>query len=284
MENSIQINNNNNEAIKHSIYTSDTSCDRTKLTVRFEDAAAQNAELCGGKGSSLGFLTCIANEKNSPLDFIVPKGFTLTSTAFNLQVQQNNKINAAIESLENIAYKRLNGSLEEACTILCDLLKVVQIENEIVAAVRASYSSLKENCEKSASFKLAIRSSAVGEDGDGASSAGQNETFLGVDGVEQVLNAIQKCWASLFTFQSVVYRLQNVQSVRTPMAVVIQLMVPSECAGVLFTRYPVNNDPNKLLITANFGLGEVSNCSISQNCSFFFLNIFDLIFSLWYQA
>lgn len=73
---------------------------------------------------------------------------------------------------------------------------------------------------------------------------------------EKVLVSIKKCWSSLFTYQSVEYRRQHIQPIDAQMAVVVQIMVPSDCAGVLFTRHPASGDPSKMLITANYGLGE----------------------------
>lgn len=70
------------------------------------------------------------------------------------------------------------------------------------------------------------------------------------------MDAVKKCWASLYSYHSVQYRKQHIQPINTQMAVVIQLMIPSECAGVLFTNHPDGN-PTKVLITANYGLGEV---------------------------
>jgi len=105
-------------------------------------------------------------------------------------------------------------------------------------------------------LRFAVRSSAIGEDSDDASSAGQNETFLGLRNLTEILDSIKLCWASLFTYQSVEYRRQHIQPVNTEMAVVVQIMVPADCAGVLFTRHPASGDPSKILITANYGLGE----------------------------
>lgn len=104
--------------------------------------------------------------------------------------------------------------------------------------------------------RFAVRSSAIGEDSDDASSAGQNETFLGLRNLDEVLESVKKCWASLFTYQSVEYRRQHIQPIDVQMAVVVQVMVPADCAGVLFTRHPASGDPSKILITANYGLGE----------------------------
>lgn len=235
-------------------FDSSISYEKTKLTVRFDNNECQSEDLCGGKGSSLGFLTDLTSQSHTK--FEVPSGFVLTSTAFRLQLKRNYCLDEAIATLENIAYNRVTGSLAEACATVGDLFKSIELDAEIVDAVAMEFEALKG--QHDASFRVAIRSSAIGEDGAESSSAGQNATYLGVGSIERVLMCIRDCWASLFTTQSVSYRLQSVQPVRTPMAVVIQRMIPSEAAGVLFTHLPLNNDPNKLLVTGNYGLGEVS--------------------------
>lgn len=229
-------------------------CDKSILTIPFDSDECQNEELCGGKGASLGFLTTLVRQSN--VYFEVPGGFVLTSAAFLLQLKRHQQLDEAISALENIGYRRVAGSLTEACATVCDLFKSTEIDGEIAAAVESDFATLKKQFGNS--FRVAIRSSAIGEDGTESSSAGQNATYLGVSDIGQALIAIRDCWASLFTVQSVSYRLQSIQPIRTQMAVVVQTMVPSEAAGVLFTHLPLNNDPNKLLITGNFGLGEVS--------------------------
>lgn len=242
------------QAFSLPVFDPSIRCANTKLTVRFDSSECQSEELCGGKGSSLGFLTHLTRQ--SQANFEVPNGFVLTSTAFLLQLKQNSRLDEAIASLENIAYHRLIGSLAEACVNVCDLFKSIEIDAQVVDAVAMELAALKR--QHDTSFRVAVRSSAIGEDGAESSSAGQNATYLGVGHIEGVLMAIRDCWASLFTTQSVSYRLQSIQPIRTPMAVVIQTMVPSEAAGVLFTHLPLNNNPNKLLVTGSFGLGEVS--------------------------
>lgn len=236
-------------------FDSNVRCDKSKLAVSFDSTECQNEELCGGKGASLGFLTTLKSQ--SPISFEVPNGFVLTSTAFLLQLKRHQQLDTAISVLENIAYQRVSGALQEACTNVCDLFKFIEIDEEIAAAIAMKFTALKQQSD--GSFRVAVRSSAMGEDGTESSAAGQNATYLGVSDLEQTLTAVRNCWASLFTMQSLSYRLQNIQPIRTQMAVVVQTMVPSEAAGVLFTHLPLNNDPNRLLITANFGLGEVSS-------------------------
>lgn len=220
-------------------------------TLRFCDAEAQLEELSGGKGASLAYLT-----KLSDSNFIVPNGFILTTNSFKYHVKKHRVLQEALEHLEKVAYHSVDGTLESASETVRKIFGDVSLEKEIVDSVKKEYEELRNNSV--GQLKLAVRSSAVGEDSMESSSAGQNETFLGVVGFDELLIAIQKCWASLFTVQSVTYRVQNIQPIRTEMSVVIQSMVLSDCAGVLFTNHPVNNDPSKLLITANYGLGEVS--------------------------
>jgi pyruvate,water dikinase len=104
---------------------------------------------------------------------------------------------------------------------------------------------------------VAVRSSATAEDGAATSFAGQQETFLGVRGEDQVCAAVGKCWASLDTERAVAYRRrQGVSDDGLAMAVVVQRLVPAEVAGVLFTRDPLDPDGRRMLVEASWGLGE----------------------------
>ncbi|HEX4610606.1 MAG TPA: PEP/pyruvate-binding domain-containing protein [Urbifossiella sp.] len=104
---------------------------------------------------------------------------------------------------------------------------------------------------------VAVRSSATGEDGAEASFAGQQETILGVRGLEAVLDAVERCWASLHTERAKAYRArQGVADAGLAMAVVVQELVPAEVAGVLFTRDPLDPTGRRMLAEASWGLGE----------------------------
>jgi pyruvate,water dikinase len=104
----------------------------------------------------------------------------------------------------------------------------------------------------------AVRSSATAEDAADTSFAGQQETVLGVQGHEALIDAIERCWRSLFTARAVAYReKQNVDAAGLAMAVVVQKLVPAEAAGVLFTRDPLDADGKRMLAEASWGLGEV---------------------------
>ncbi len=120
-----------------------------------------------------------------------------------------------------------------------------------VRAVGGAYESLGGGL-------VAVRSSATAEDAADTSFAGQQETILGVEGEEKILDAIERCWRSLFTERAVAYReKQNIDASGLAMAVVVQKLVPAEAAGVLFTRDPLDADGKRMLIEAAWGLGEV---------------------------
>ncbi len=104
---------------------------------------------------------------------------------------------------------------------------------------------------------VAVRSSATAEDGAVVSFAGQQETFLGVQGEQEVVVAVGRCWASLDTERAVAYRKhQGVDEDGLAMAVVVQRLVPAEVAGVLFTRDPLDAEGRRMLVEASWGLGE----------------------------
>ncbi|XP_037074585.1 uncharacterized protein LOC119095838 [Pollicipes pollicipes] len=124
------------------------------------------------------------------------------------------------------------------------------------AASLALMTDLEKTFGDFSELRFAVRSSALGEDSEELSAAGQNDTVLGCRGREQIAAALTRCWASLFAHHSVEYRRQHGQHIHPGMAVVVQRMVTSEVSGVMFTRDPVTGDPSRVTVTANYGLGE----------------------------
>ncbi|KFM70975.1 putative phosphoenolpyruvate synthase, partial [Stegodyphus mimosarum] len=148
----------------------------------------------------------------------------------------------------------MEGNVKEVCESLR-----IDIENtEIPKATRETIEvGLKRVFgENFHSLKFAIRSSATGEDTEQMSAAGQMDTFLGVLGINEILRAVKKCWASQFGYVAIQYKRRYGQCLNSPMAVVIQEMVACEVAGVLFTCDPLTGNPAIMIITANYGLGE----------------------------
>jgi pyruvate,water dikinase len=102
---------------------------------------------------------------------------------------------------------------------------------------------------------VAVRSSALGEDSQDATFAGQQETYLWVRGVGRVCDAVRDCWVSLYSPPAIAYRARLGGSERTAMGVAVQMMVDAEVSGVLFTCNPVSGDPSMVAVNASWGLG-----------------------------
>ncbi|XP_038207779.1 putative phosphoenolpyruvate synthase [Zerene cesonia] len=154
----------------------------------------------------------------------------------------------------------LQGSLSHNnSTHAVDLFVKAEITGELKDAILSHLTMLREKAieqKLGPDLRFAVRSSAVGEDSEALSAAGQNETVLGVTSDKDILRSILKCWASMFAFTSAYYRRQNGQPCYCGGAVVVQALVQARVAGVMFTRHPDAGDPTRILITANYGLGE----------------------------
>ncbi len=127
---------------------------------------------------------------------------------------------------------------------------------ELVRELNASYAKMAEQCEAE-SLQVAVRSSAIDEDGQSASFAGQYETYLNIGRVEAVIDAVTRCWASTRSEQVLEYRRQNDLPVdNVQIAVLVQQMVPADIAGVAFSANPVNKNRDEVVINTSWGLGE----------------------------
>lgn len=219
--------------------------------VRFDDMECRSSSVVGGKGASL------ANMAHLPFkfgNFTIPDGICLTKTAFEHYLKQNFKVKAALLQLQKVAWKRITGTLSDECENVVKLIYETEVPKGIKNELKSKLVDVFG--EDFGALKFAVRSSAIGEDGEEMSAAGQNETFLGVKGFDEILAAIIKCWASQFAFRSIEYKRQNGQLLNAGMGVVIQKMVPAEVAGVLFTRDPLTGSMGRMTISANYGLGE----------------------------
>lgn len=191
-----------------------------------------------------------------PPQFSVPEGFIISSSAFDKTIQMNVSIEKSIERLLILAGQEKD--LQHQCNNLQRLIMATEMDSEITHAVLIAFQSLKEMSTeiKVKDFSVAVRSSCTSEDTVEVSGAGQNDTVLGVYHETDVLMAIKQCWASLYSYNSVQYRRNTVQPIRTGMAVVVQRMIPADCAGVFYSQNPSTADPQESLITGNFGLSD----------------------------
>jgi len=213
------------------------------LVLKLADLQA-TLEIVGGKGMSLAKLT----RAGLP----VPGGFHLTTEAYRRFVSENGlqpRILAALKGVEAAD----PTTLEPVSQAIGGWFAEGRIPAEIVEAVTAAYAGL----QPLSAVSVAVRSSATAEDLPGASFAGQQETYLNLRGPEAVLEAIKKCWASLWTARAIAYRAnQGIDPESVALAVVVQELVLAEAAGVLFTVNPVNGKRDEMMITATWGLGE----------------------------
>ncbi|XP_059048058.1 putative phosphoenolpyruvate synthase [Achroia grisella] len=219
----------------------------------FEARAAACPDYVGGKGASLALLASVQDIEG----YKVPPGFCLTIRALEKHLDANPELLAAIREIEAANENYDEANFKDKCIKTTELFINTEItedvRNEILAHLQElRKSTTKQNLEQ----RFAVRSSAVGEDSETLSAAGQNETILGCTSDEHVLRAVQKCWASMFAFTSAYYRRQNGQPCACGGGVVVQALVEPHAAGVMFTRHPDRGDASRLLITANYGLGE----------------------------
>ena len=216
-------------------------CKGQRVTVRFNEVTKEDVPLVGGKGANLGEMT------NAKIP--VPPGFIVTAEAyydFIRQSETTNKIRELLEPLDVNDSKRLQQSAEEVKQIILDAHMPPEIANEI----RKAYIEMGRGL-------VAVRSSATAEDLPEASFAGQQSTYLNIEGEEEVVDAVQRCWASLFEARAIFYRKeQGFDHLKVGIAVPVQKMVQSESSGIIFTLEPVTSDTNKIVIEAGYGLGE----------------------------
>lgn len=222
-----------------------------KVVVWLSEISKADVPVAGGKGANL------AEMYNS--GFPVPPAFIVTAQAFSKFLEAN-KLNAKIKQiLDSINYED-TAELETKTKQVRELIVNAEMPDFIEQAIIEAYevlSSKDNNLLVSEPCFTAVRSSATAEDLLEASFAGQQETFLNIKGNSALLDAIKKCWASLFTARATYYRhKKGFSHEKTLIAVIVQRMINSEKSGVMFTLNPINNDKSKLVIEAVFGLGE----------------------------
>ncbi|EHQ87380.1 PEP/pyruvate-binding domain-containing protein [Desulfosporosinus youngiae] len=198
-----------------------------------QELRREDLSLAGGKGANLGELV-LAGMK-------VPQGFVLTVDGYRRCITDVHLPKINVHDL---------AALEAVTSKIQMEIENVYLPDEVMAEVLEAY-------RRMCCPKVAVRSSATAEDLPGASFAGQQETYLNIQGEDAVLDAIKKCWASLWAPRAVQYRsLQGFGESEVALAVVIQEMAPHEVAGVVFTVNPLLNDSCELIINAAKGVGE----------------------------
>jgi phosphohistidine swiveling domain-containing protein len=205
-------------------------------------------EIVGGKGMSLA--------KLARAGIPVPDGFHITTEAYRHFVTSNDLQTKIVAALEDVDAS-LPAKLETAYATIGKFFAEATIPADIVKAVTNAYNELNRKSQIENCKSVAVRSSATAEDLPGASFAGQQETYLNIRGEDAVLDAVKKCWASLWTARAIAYReRQNIVPDSVALAVVVQELVFADAAGIMFTANPVHGDRDEVVINAAWGLGE----------------------------
>jgi len=214
----------------------------TEYTIQLGDARA-SLEVAGGKGASLARMVGAG--------LPVPDGFHVSTGAYREFVEENALQPRILAALEGADPDR-PATLEVASQRIREMFSQGEIPAAIAGAVARAYAGLSGERPT-----VAVRSSATAEDLPGLSFAGQQETYLNVQGAEPVLEAVRRCWASLWTARAIGYRERHgIDQGAVSLAVVVQLLVPAEAAGIMFTANPVTGARGQAMISAAWGLGE----------------------------
>jgi phosphohistidine swiveling domain-containing protein len=210
-------------------------------------ASLENA---GGKGASLARLTHFG--------LPVPPGFIITTDAYRTFIAVNNLEGVITDSITGVAADDA-AQLERASLKIRAAFSAGKAPEQIVQMVSEAYLALRpqDSDGQSPMTSVAVRSSATTEDLPELSFAGQQDTYLNILGEAQLLKAVIDCWSSLWTARAIGYRERNaIPHEEVALAVIVQVMVPSEISGVLFTANPLTGLLSESVIDATFGLGE----------------------------
>ena len=216
----------------------------------FKQISIDDVGIVGGKNASLGEMY----NRLSGKGIQVPDGFATTAFAFWNFLDQN-KLWEHLLSIMNGLDKKKFENLKETGSRARALIMSAQLPEELETAIIESYRTLWGDAEEA----VAVRSSATAEDLPEASFAGQHESYLNVQGTTEVLKAVKKCFASLYTDRAIKYREDHgFAHEKVALSVGIQKMVRADkgCSGVAFTLEPESGFPDVIHISGVWGLGE----------------------------
>ena len=213
----------------------------------FEKLDKNSLPIVGGKNASLGEMI--------KAEIRVPPGFAVTTDSYLLFITAAGIKDKIIEYVSDLDPDDV-AALNQASADVQQLIKQTTIPEPVVKAIADGYSQLCSKCAVEI-IPVAVRSSATAEDLPTASFAGQQDTYLWIQGADQVIAHVQNCWASLYTPRAIAYRIKNeFPHEKVLISVGIQKMVNSKAAGVMFTLNPTDGDISKVVIEGSWGLGE----------------------------
>ncbi|HYB49602.1 MAG TPA: PEP/pyruvate-binding domain-containing protein [Burkholderiaceae bacterium] len=228
-------------------YAADAPLANLPLICWFEACRKDSVPLVGGKCASLGELISAGVR--------VPPGFALTTEGYRRFMAQScidrevQSLLAEVDVQDMEALERLSAQIRTA-------IEAQPFDLAMEDAIAECYRKLALRCAMPA-VPVAVRSSATAEDLPGASFAGQQDTYLWIRGVDEVLHHMRRCISSLYTGRALAYRAnRGFSESAVAISVGVQKMANSFTAGVMFTVHPANGDRSVIVIDSNFGFGE----------------------------
>ena len=231
----------------------DSYCPYMKFIKWLKDIGKEDVALFGGKNASLGELYRNLSSKG----IRVPNGFAISAEAYKFFIKSAGIENEIKKTLQSLKKENLK-ELKEKGEYIRRLILNADLPDELVKEIKEAYRKLEEIYGKN--VDVAVRSSATAEDLPTASFAGQYDTYLNIRGEKKLMEAIKKCYSSLFTNRAISYREDHGFShFDIYLSIGIQKMVRADlaCSGVIFTIDPETGFKNSIYITGSWGLGEL---------------------------
>ena len=215
----------------------------------FEQLEKTDVPIVGGKSASLGEMT-------SKTDVPVPYGFATTAYAYRYFIEKSGLKEKMAALLSELTDVENSAMLRDVSAKLRAAIMAEKMPDDLQTAIADAYAELAKKVGEELPF-VAVRSSATAEDLPDASFAGQQDTYLNVQGAQTIIAKVKECYASCFTDRAVYYReKQGFDHLDVALSAVIQMMVFSKAAGVMFTVNVATGNDENILIEAAYGLGE----------------------------
>ncbi len=231
-----------------------------KLLLWFEEINKEDVHLVGGKSASLGEMT-------SKTKVPVPYGFATTADAYRYFMDKSGLNQKIEELLKDLPDVEDSAQLRKVTKQIRETIMNCPMPDDLQKAISDAYAELAKRVGEENPF-VAVRSSATAEDLPDASFAGQQDTYLNVQGAGEIIEKIKECYASTYTDRAVYYREnKGFTHLDVALSAVIQMMVFSKSSGVMFTVDIVTGNDNNILIEAAWGLGEyVVQGTVTPDC------------------
>jgi pyruvate, water dikinase len=210
-----------------------------EYVLALDEPGCHHNDVSGGKGASLARMLYVGMP--------VPPGFVVTAEAMSASLDRQGVL-ASVADLARSFDAGPGGA--DVATRIQEMVAAASLHEQVADEVSGAYADFGDGAF------VAVRSSACAEDGEAASFAGQQETYLNVVGIDDVLDRVVECWASFFSERALFYRHRKGSLADLGMAVVVQRQIASDKSGVIFTVDPIRRRSDQMLIEAAYGLGE----------------------------